>query len=242
MDDIDISKIKSFGDLLRQKREDKGLSLEKLESLTNIKRINLENLENERFEKLPPKIYIKGIIAKYCKYVDLDENDILKRFDQYFVEHRDSEVVLRRNATFSVNDNKRRVFDINKIVIGILLSLFSVFLIFQLSLLILPPKITVIEPASEMSYTNSAIHILGKVSRTKILNINEQSVVFEKDGSFDYLLALEPGTNNIQISAKNQLGRKSTVIRSVVYQQLETIKAPTTTLTTTTTKSININN
>jgi len=220
--------ILGFGDFLRQKREEAGLTLEKLEAMTNINIKNLENLENDRFDKLPPKIYIKGILSKYCAYVGLDIEDTLKRFDQYFVEHRDQNFTLRKNATFNVRDNqkRRRVFDINKIIIGMVLTLFGIFLIFQTSLLVLPPKIEVFVPKDETSYTDSAINITGKVMRTKSLTINAQPIAFEKGGNFEFLMALELGTNEIQIIAKNQLGRTSTVVRKVIYQKSQPLGVP----------------
>lgn len=109
----------SFGDFLKKKREESGLTLEKLETLTKINIKTLENLENEKFEKMPPKIYIKGIISKYCQHIGLDQDEILSLFDKYFQETRETTLNLRRNAVFNLSGKGEKIksMDIGKIFI-----------------------------------------------------------------------------------------------------------------------------
>ena len=210
-----------FGDFLRQKREEKGISIEKLESLTRIKKTILENLENERFEKLPPKIYIRGIISKYCQYVELDQKEVLANFDKYFYENRSDKFNVGKTTGFNVVRKKLKLkgMDFNKILIFVIGILIFLFVIKQASLLILPPKIEILNPREATSYTNTAINIKGRVLRTKFLTINGQPIVFDRYGYFENMMVLDPGVNEIRISAKNQLNKTSQVIRKVVYQQ-----------------------
>jgi transcriptional regulator with XRE-family HTH domain len=217
----DKKNVFSFGDFLRQKREEKGITIEKLESLTRIKKTILENLESERFEKLPPKIYIRGIISKYCQYVELDQKEVLSNFDKYFYENRSDKFNVGKATGLNVVRKKLKLknLDFSKIfmvVIGILILLF---VLKQTSLLLLPPKIEILNPKEETSYTNTAINVKGRVLRTKFLTINSQPIVFDKYGYFEYMMILDPGINEIKIGAKNQLNKTSQVIRKVVYQQ-----------------------
>jgi len=215
-----------FGDFLRQKREEKGISIEKLESLTRIKKTILENLENERFEKLPPKIYIRGIISKYCQYVELDQKEVLANFDKYFYENRSDKFNVGKTTGFNVVRKKLKLkgMDFNKILIFVIGILIFLFVIKQASLLILPPKIEILNPREATSYTNTAINIKGRVLRTKFLTINGQPIVFDRYGYFENMMVLDPGVNEIRISAKNQLNKTSQVIRKVVYQQEDGVK------------------
>lgn len=211
-----------FGDFLRQKREEKGITLEKLETLTKIKKTILDDLEHERFEKLPPKIYIKGIISKYCQHVELDQVEVLNTFDKYFYENRSDKFNIGR--VVNINDAFKNVrvkhFDFAKMLIYGLGILILSFVLRQASLMILPPSIEMINPKEETSYTNTAINIQGRVLRTKFLTVNNQPVLFDKYGYFEYVMILDPGMNEIQVIAKNQLNKSTKTIRKIVYQEV----------------------
>ncbi len=210
----------SFGDFLRKKREEKGISLEKLESLTKIKKTILDNLENERFEKLPPKIYIRGIISKYCQYVELDKDEVLGNFDKYFYENRSDKFnVGKVGGNEKVRKNKSKGFDLGKILVVFFVVLAFVFVVRQASLMLLPPGIEMITPREETSYTNTAINIKGRVLRTKFLTINSQPILFDKYGYFEYMMVLDPGVNEVKINAKNQLNKNTIIIRKIIYQE-----------------------
>ncbi len=213
----------SFGDFLRQKREEKGISIEKLESLTRIKKTILDNLENERFEKLPPKIYIRGIISKYCQYVELDQKEVLDNFDKYFYENRSDKFNVGKVTGLNIVRKKLKLksLDFTKIFVFVVGLLILLFVVKQTSLLLLPPKIEMLNPKEETSYTNTAINIKGRVLRTKFLTINGQPIVFDKYGYFEHMMVLDPGVNEIKVGAKNQLNKSSLVIRRIVYQQEE---------------------
>jgi len=223
MNTSDKKNVFGFGDFLRQKREEKGISIEKLESLTRIKKTILENLENERFEKLPPKIYIRGIISKYCQYVELNQKEVLENFDKYFYENRSDKFNVGKAMGLNVVRKKLKLknLDFSKVLIFVVGILIALFVLKQTSLLLLPPKIEVLNPKEETSYTNTAINIKGRVLRAKFLTINGQPIVFDHYGYFEHMMVLDPGVNEIKILAKNQLSKSSQVIRNIVYQQEE---------------------
>jgi len=114
------------------------------------------------------------------------------------------------------------------------------FVLIQISSLLLPPKIEIIYPNSDLSSDAPAVEIIGKVLRTKEFMINNQIVNFAKDGSFSYVLGLESGVNEIVILAKNSWGKTSTILRKVIYNSttsttLEEIDTSSTSTSTTTT-------
>lgn len=212
----------SFGDFLRNKREEADLTLEKLESLTKINIKTLENLENEKFEKMPPKIYIKGIISKYCQHVGLDVKEITAMFDKYFQEDREESFNLRRNAVFNLSGRgeKLKTIDLNKIFIWIFVGLVIIFLFRQVSLMLFPPKIEILNPKEEISYIDTALNLEGRVLRTKYLSINNRPILFDENGHFEYFMVLEPGRNEITIKAQSQLKKETQMTRTVIYQPI----------------------
>jgi len=93
------------------------------------------------------------------------------------------------------------------------------FIFWQVFNLLLPPRIELVYPGNDLTSNTPSIEIIGKVLRTKEFTINEQIVNFDKDGSFSYLLALEPGLNTIIIQAKNNNSKTSQIVRRVIYNK-----------------------
>ncbi len=70
-----------FGYSLKKAREQHGLSLKQVAVAIKINAAVIENIEKENFDQLPKPVFTRGFIRTYCKYLDLDEEDILKKFD-----------------------------------------------------------------------------------------------------------------------------------------------------------------
>jgi cytoskeletal protein RodZ len=66
-----------LGQLLREAREKKGLSIAEVEQETRIRRPQIEALEEESYEKLPAGIFRKGLLRSYAQYLGLDLKEIM---------------------------------------------------------------------------------------------------------------------------------------------------------------------
>jgi len=75
--------MESPGKILKKEREMRNISLEKIYSFTKIKEHHLEAIEEDRYELLPPPLYVKGYLKIYAKYLSLDEKDILPLYENY---------------------------------------------------------------------------------------------------------------------------------------------------------------
>lgn len=69
-----------LGQVLRQARESKGISLEVAEEETKIRRKYLEALETGQYTDLPGEVYLKGFLRTYGNYLELDGASLV---DQY---------------------------------------------------------------------------------------------------------------------------------------------------------------
>jgi cytoskeletal protein RodZ len=67
----------TFGQALRDAREDLGVSLAEAERETRINRRYLEALENEDATAMPPAVYTRGFIRTYCQYLGLNPDSML---------------------------------------------------------------------------------------------------------------------------------------------------------------------
>jgi cytoskeletal protein RodZ len=73
----------TIGSILRQQRKSKKLNLEEIAEKLKIRPQYLEALENDQFEFLPGTLYQRSFLKTYAQFLDLDQNRILKMFDQY---------------------------------------------------------------------------------------------------------------------------------------------------------------
>lgn len=74
----------TLGELLKQARERKGLTLEKLASETKIPRRHLEALERDNLTAMPGEFYQRAEIRTYARVVGLDQKVVLAQFESAF--------------------------------------------------------------------------------------------------------------------------------------------------------------
>ena len=82
-------KVSGLGALLRNERENRGLSHEQLSQVTRLRRHFLEALENEEWQNLPPSVFVKGFIRSYAKALGLDEDKLLELYKNAITEEEE---------------------------------------------------------------------------------------------------------------------------------------------------------
>jgi transcriptional regulator with XRE-family HTH domain len=75
--------MESIGRYLRGERELRKFSLEEVSKFTRIKEQYLNAIEEDRYDLLPSAIYVKGYLAAYARYLGLDPNDTVLRYQRY---------------------------------------------------------------------------------------------------------------------------------------------------------------
>ncbi len=71
-----------LGQVLRQAREAKGVSLAEAEEATKIRQKYLRALEEGDYDALPPSVYVRGFLRNYASYLDLDPQHVLQLYAQ----------------------------------------------------------------------------------------------------------------------------------------------------------------
>ncbi len=66
--------MEGIGGILREARERKGATLDQIEETTKIKKRYLLALEHEEWDRMPGKVYAKGFLRTYARYLGLDEH------------------------------------------------------------------------------------------------------------------------------------------------------------------------
>ena len=89
---------------LRAAREQHGLSLEELSARTRLGLERLKAIEDEEFDRLPPVVYLKGLVRAYAAEVGLNPSATAQRYldrvDQYALGEFESEESEEAEAVF----------------------------------------------------------------------------------------------------------------------------------------------
>jgi len=70
----------AIGEQLRAQRKSRGISLIEISEHTKIGKKYLEALEEGRYDLLPCETYIRGFLRAYAKYLELDDQQILRQY------------------------------------------------------------------------------------------------------------------------------------------------------------------
>jgi cytoskeletal protein RodZ len=79
----------AFGEKLRQRREQRGLTIEAISNTTKISPRMLLALEEERFDQLPGGVFNKGFVRAYARQLGLSEEETL---NDYLAALRETQV------------------------------------------------------------------------------------------------------------------------------------------------------
>jgi len=84
------SQISVTGKSIKTIRTTKEMSLEEIFKQTNISRETLEDIEEERFEKLPALVYLKGFLKAYAKILHVDQTEMVDGYVKRYLEWKNT--------------------------------------------------------------------------------------------------------------------------------------------------------
>lgn len=70
------------GDILRAEREKQGLTIDDVTRETSIREIYLEAIEKGDYDALPGDVYAKGFIRNYSRFLQIDGDALLQKYDE----------------------------------------------------------------------------------------------------------------------------------------------------------------
>jgi transcriptional regulator with XRE-family HTH domain len=75
--------MESPGKFLKKERETRNISLEEISKFTKIKEHHLKAIEEDRYELLPPALYVKGYLSLFARYLAINPKDIVLQYENY---------------------------------------------------------------------------------------------------------------------------------------------------------------
>jgi cytoskeletal protein RodZ len=203
----------TVGQTLKSGRLARGLSLGDVELATRIRGKYLIAIEAGDYQTLPQDVYTRGFVQSYADFLELDSAAIAKA---YIKERGQQTVQLRRpNRVASVRFALTpRLLTLVGGIIAIVVV--AAYLVTQFQALTAPPQLAITNPSGDQVLYGSLISISGNVSDGANVFVNSSPILVDGSGNFTDEIALENGVNNINVSAKNALGKTTTVTRNIL--------------------------
>lgn len=125
--------MESPGEYLKRERELRGIRLEVISDATKIRAGLLAAIEKNDFDALPAAPFVKGFIQAYCKYLGLDVQDALLRYEAYMRSIAESKTSALKQGAEAKKQETRPANSLIPIisiaVIAVLLILFGLYAI-----------------------------------------------------------------------------------------------------------------
>ncbi len=211
--------MKTLGEMLKEKRTAKGLSLEQVETETKIRKKFLVDIESDNYNNLPSQAYTKGFIKNYSEYLGLNSRTMMAFFRRQ-TEEASRSSILPKGVTEPIN-KPRYVLTPSRFISFLFFGLLIMFLIYfgvQYRKLQIPPTVTLESPKDHSVTTSKRVDVTGTTDSDATVSINGIGVLVRSDGKFFDQVALFPGQNTITIVVTSRYGKSTTITREVTAQ------------------------
>ena len=103
-----------LGELLKEARQNKGVSLEEVEEELKIRSRYLQALEEEDFSIMPPEVYVRGFLRNYAVYLGLDPEEARALYKREFAEKGRKPDLLGRAGRIAGEEIGPRAFPMDR--------------------------------------------------------------------------------------------------------------------------------
>lgn len=203
--------MKTAGDLLKEKRLIKELSLEDVAKKTKIKIEYLEAIENSDFAALPSSTFAKGFLRNYASFLYLNPDTIVAMFRRDFTQNEKGEIIPR--GLVAPVSAKPKFFSVNTILVSIAVLVFLGFLLIQLLSWWSLPSLKLIQPESGDTY-GEKVTFKGTTSRDATVKVDNQQVIVDQNGQFTLDIIYPAGTHTVIIETTNRQGKSRLLERT----------------------------
>jgi transcriptional regulator with XRE-family HTH domain len=74
--------LETLGGYLKNQRESRSVTLEEVAEATKIRKGILKAIEGDRHDLLPPRVFTQGFLKIYASYLELDESEVVRRYQE----------------------------------------------------------------------------------------------------------------------------------------------------------------
>ena len=212
--------MRTVGQILRDKREEKLYSLEDIEKNTKIRKELLERLEKDDYEALPPVTFIQGFIKNYAKFLGLDAEKLLAIFRRDFESKKHPPQILE---SFANPLKSKKFFLTPSKVLGVVVVLivmgFFAYLWVEYRGFVGAPNLAVNKPQDQQTVEIPSIEVEGKTDPEVKVMVNNQEIAVDGSGHFQEEVKLSATINNITVTATSKFGQTAKIERTVFVKK-----------------------
>lgn len=211
--------MKTVGQILKDARVAKGLTLEQIERETKIRKRFLVGIEADDFREMPSQAYAKGFVKNYSEYLGLNSRNIMAFFRRQTQEVSKNSLLPKKDDD---NLDKKNFLTPGRFIfflISCLLFLLLCYFGLQYRKLQIPPRLTIDSPKDQMVTDSKRMDVIGITDPDATVSINSIGVLVRSDGQFFDQVQLFPGKNSVTISATSRYGKTTTVTREVTVKE-----------------------
>lgn len=205
----------SVGEILKQARERKNLTIEQVEKAIRIRSKFILAIENDDLGKLPGPTYAKGFVRNYARFLGLPVEETLAFYRRLVTgEEFTTEVRSRVNIA---TDGKLRLTPqvFTTVAVGLLVAAFFGYLVFAYFQFSGSPVLLVTSPVNNSTVSQDEVKVMGKTDPSATLYINNERVNLDENGGFEVEIPLRAGLNTITVTAVNKHGRETKLVRNL---------------------------
>jgi len=209
--------MKQVGDILREARLKKGLTIKDSSKFTKIHEKYLKALECGDYSLFSDKVHIRGFVQNYAKFLGLNFKEILAVWRREYKDAPDK-------STYQVSNSFWfNLFITPKTVVITFILIISVFfgwyLYSQYQNYAGVPPLLIESPENNLETTTKEIWVKGRSYKNTFVYVNGQKAKTTETGSFRFPVSLDTGLNIIVVKASNRLGKETQVKLNVVYKE-----------------------
>ncbi|MBT7913303.1 hypothetical protein HN588_05285 [Candidatus Bathyarchaeota archaeon] len=203
--------MKTAGELLKDKRQLKELSIDDIARKIKVKPEYLTALENSVFTALPSPTTTKGYLRNYARSLHLNPDTIIAMFRRDYKEGGVDEII--PPGLVDPVAGKPKLINAN-LILGISsLIFFLIFLGYQVFSWLSLPKLEVIQPIDSEVY-GEKVTVKGATDLGATVTVDGQQVLIDQNGQFTLDLLFPAGTHSVIIKAENREGKSRLLERT----------------------------
>lgn len=201
----------TIGQLLKDARIKKKLSLIKLENRTKIKREFIELIENNDWDNLPEFAVVSGFvknIANALGIVPSTANAILRRDYPPKKLNINPKPDVENKFTWS----PKLTFALG---IGVLVLIVLGYLGFEYLKFSKPPFLEITSPQENAIVIEDTVTVSGKTTTDATVSVNNQPIITDQDGNFVGQIEVTKETKELKFITISRSGKSTEVVRKI---------------------------
>lgn len=208
----------TLGEKLRKLRTDSRMTLQDISRATRIQVKYLEFLESGEYEKLPADVYVRGFLRSYARYLNVDEEALVKLYER---ERNIQENLGRETRVQTVQSSFAPLSFVitsrSLAMVGIFLLVFGAFyyLYREFRNFAAEPQLIVFEPKNGTVVDGQEVTVRGKTDKGSQVTLNDQGVFVDSEGVFSDTVPVRVGMNTVVIRTVNRFEKEKIVTISV---------------------------